>query len=175
MAFLHRFLKNSTSKFIKMPSDYLKPLSSIHNHGLTILQGPTALSPCLNLQPNPPPELNQEEQQIILDLLRKSYRPWHLDSPQFQQASEATDILLQTNGLPKLLEECGSQKLLEGSHGKAELREQSHWKRLGDPESDEVGLGEGLKIWADSVKKKRRKKMNKHKYKKLRKRLRRKT
>ncbi|GAB4860571.1 hypothetical protein Ancab_035731 [Ancistrocladus abbreviatus] len=31
------------------------------------------------------------------------------------------------------------------------------------------------KIWADSVKKKRKKKMNKHKYKKLRKRLRRKT
>ncbi|XP_068664879.1 uncharacterized protein [Aristolochia californica] len=30
-------------------------------------------------------------------------------------------------------------------------------------------------IWADSVKKKRKKKMNKHKYKKLRKRLRRKT
>ncbi|XP_039063321.1 uncharacterized protein LOC120208015 [Hibiscus syriacus] len=31
------------------------------------------------------------------------------------------------------------------------------------------------KLWADSVKKKRKKKMNKHKYKKLRKRLRRKT
>ncbi|GMJ05842.1 hypothetical protein like AT5G63150 [Hibiscus trionum] len=31
------------------------------------------------------------------------------------------------------------------------------------------------KVWADSVKKKRKKKMNKHKYKKLRKRLRRKT
>ncbi|KDO69423.1 hypothetical protein CISIN_1g035601mg, partial [Citrus sinensis] len=30
-------------------------------------------------------------------------------------------------------------------------------------------------VWADSVKKKRKKKMNKHKYKKLRKRLRRKT
>ncbi|KAK8617080.1 hypothetical protein V6N13_117048 [Hibiscus sabdariffa] len=35
---------------------------------------------------------------------------------------------------------------------------------------DEAG-----KVWADSVKKKRKKKMNKHKYKKLRKRLRRKT
>ncbi|KAK4712638.1 hypothetical protein R3W88_007151 [Solanum pinnatisectum] len=34
---------------------------------------------------------------------------------------------------------------------------------------------DSLKIWADSVKKKRKKKMNKHKLKKLRKRLRRKT
>ncbi|KAK8499905.1 hypothetical protein V6N13_123344 [Hibiscus sabdariffa] len=41
----------------------------------------------------------------------------------------------------------------------------------GNTESeDEAG-----KVWADSVKKKRKKKMNKHKYKKLRKRLRRKT
>lgn len=35
--------------------------------------------------------------------------------------------------------------------------------------------GNSLKIWADSVKKKRKKKMNKHKLKKLRKHLRRKT
>ncbi|XP_022736755.1 uncharacterized protein LOC111289743 [Durio zibethinus] len=34
---------------------------------------------------------------------------------------------------------------------------------------------DAVKVWADSVKKKRKKKMNKHKYKKLRKRLRRKT
>ncbi|XWS37180.1 hypothetical protein CRYUN_Cryun19dG0020700 [Craigia yunnanensis] len=39
-----------------------------------------------------------------------------------------------------------------------------------EAEDDDAG-----KVWADSVKKKRKKKMNKHKYKKLRKRLRRKT
>ncbi|GLU11369.1 hypothetical protein SLE2022_281220 [Rubroshorea leprosula] len=39
---------------------------------------------------------------------------------------------------------------------------------------DDVSGGSGT-IWADSVKKKRKKKMNKHKYNKLRKRLRRKT
>ncbi|XVF54595.1 hypothetical protein PTKIN_Ptkin05aG0194200 [Pterospermum kingtungense] len=39
-----------------------------------------------------------------------------------------------------------------------------------EAEDDDPG-----KVWADSVKKKRKKKMNKHKYKKLRKRLRRKT
>ncbi|KAF8408341.1 hypothetical protein HHK36_007490 [Tetracentron sinense] len=42
-------------------------------------------------------------------------------------------------------------------------------------EAEEVGIGDGQTIWADSVKKKRKKKMNKHKYKKLRKRLRRQT
>ncbi|KAL4348321.1 hypothetical protein GQ457_17G017890 [Hibiscus cannabinus] len=39
----------------------------------------------------------------------------------------------------------------------------------------ETGDDDAGKVWADSVKKKRKKKMNKHKYKKLRKRLRRKT
>ncbi|GKV37160.1 hypothetical protein SLEP1_g45219 [Rubroshorea leprosula] len=39
---------------------------------------------------------------------------------------------------------------------------------------DDVSGGSGT-IWADSVKKKRKNKMNKHKYNKLRKRLRRKT
>ncbi|XVF08794.1 hypothetical protein REPUB_Repub07fG0033700 [Reevesia pubescens] len=39
-----------------------------------------------------------------------------------------------------------------------------------EAEDDDTG-----KVWTDSVKKKRKKKMNKHKYKKLRKRLRRKT
>ncbi|KAJ0047857.1 hypothetical protein Pint_15594 [Pistacia integerrima] len=39
----------------------------------------------------------------------------------------------------------------------------------------EVETDDARTIWADSVKKKRKKKMNKHKYKKLRKRLRRKT
>ncbi|KAL4193224.1 hypothetical protein AMTRI_Chr06g175830 [Amborella trichopoda] len=38
-----------------------------------------------------------------------------------------------------------------------------------------IDSGEAGEVWADSVKKKRKKKMNKHKYKKLRKRLRRKT
>ncbi|MBA0805844.1 hypothetical protein Gohar_005333 [Gossypium harknessii] len=42
----------------------------------------------------------------------------------------------------------------------------------GKVETEDDNAGE---VWADSVKKKRKKKMNKHKYKKLRKRLRRKT
>ncbi|XP_019240036.1 PREDICTED: uncharacterized protein LOC109220034 [Nicotiana attenuata] len=42
-------------------------------------------------------------------------------------------------------------------------------------EVDDVIADESHKIWADSVKKKRKRKMNKHKLKKLRKRLRRKT
>ncbi|KAH1074665.1 hypothetical protein J1N35_026993 [Gossypium stocksii] len=42
----------------------------------------------------------------------------------------------------------------------------------GEVETEDDNAG---KVWADSVKKKRKKKMNKHKYKKLRKRLRRKT
>ncbi|KAI3799220.1 hypothetical protein L1987_34510 [Smallanthus sonchifolius] len=43
------------------------------------------------------------------------------------------------------------------------------------PEEDTVRGDDERAIWADSVKKKRKKKMNKHKLKKLRKRLRRKT
>ncbi|KAK1410077.1 hypothetical protein QVD17_36610 [Tagetes erecta] len=43
------------------------------------------------------------------------------------------------------------------------------------PEDDIVSGDDEMGIWADSVKKKRKKKMNKHKLKKLRKRLRRKT
>ncbi|KAL9265064.1 hypothetical protein AKJ16_DCAP11601 [Drosera capensis] len=46
--------------------------------------------------------------------------------------------------------------------------------RFGVKVVEGVGSDEGM-IWADSVKKKRKKKMNKHKYRKLRKRLRRKT
>lgn len=42
-------------------------------------------------------------------------------------------------------------------------------------EEDNIVADESHKIWADSVKKKRKRKMNKHKLKKLRKRLRRKT
>ncbi|KAK8994024.1 hypothetical protein V6N11_008232 [Hibiscus sabdariffa] len=44
-----------------------------------------------------------------------------------------------------------------------------------EEEAAETEDGDAGKVWADSVKKKRKKKMNKHKYKKLRKRLRRKT
>ncbi|CAN6203805.1 unnamed protein product [Urochloa humidicola] len=48
-----------------------------------------------------------------------------------------------------------------------------------DPISDgpaaEEGGGEAAEVWADSVKKKRKRKMNKHKLRKLRKRLRRQT
>ncbi|OIW06429.1 hypothetical protein TanjilG_05200 [Lupinus angustifolius] len=43
------------------------------------------------------------------------------------------------------------------------------------PEVKEEGLEDSRTIWADSVKKKRKKKMNKHKYQKLRKRMRRQT
>ncbi|PIA51516.1 hypothetical protein AQUCO_01100398v1 [Aquilegia coerulea] len=48
--------------------------------------------------------------------------------------------------------------------------------QLDEVEGGNVEVGDdSKKIWADSVKKKRKKKMNKHKLKKLRKRLRRKT
>ena len=39
-------------------------------------------------------------------------------------------------------------------------------------EANDAALDDSRKMWADSVKKKRKKKMNKHKYKKLRKRMR---
>ncbi|PON46464.1 hypothetical protein TorRG33x02_325960 [Trema orientale] len=42
-------------------------------------------------------------------------------------------------------------------------------------EAGDVSMDDSTKVWADSVKKKRKKKMNKHKYQKLRKRLRRQT
>lgn len=42
-------------------------------------------------------------------------------------------------------------------------------------EKEDMETDDATTVWADSVKKKRKKKMNKHKYKKLRKRLRRKT
>ncbi|XP_061374034.1 uncharacterized protein LOC133316311 [Gastrolobium bilobum] len=41
------------------------------------------------------------------------------------------------------------------------------------PEVEDPGLEDSRTVWADSVKKKRKKKMNKHKYQKLRKRMRR--
>ena len=45
-----------------------------------------------------------------------------------------------------------------------------------DPsEAEEAALDDSRTVWADSVKKKRKKKMNKHKYQKLRRRLRRQT
>lgn len=46
--------------------------------------------------------------------------------------------------------------------------------QLGVRESEEVESDDARTVWADSVKKKRKRKMNKHKYKKLRKKLRRK-
>lgn len=48
-------------------------------------------------------------------------------------------------------------------------------KVIGAEKEVEADADDARTIWADSVKKKRKKKMNKHKYKKLRKRLRRKT
>ncbi|CAB4275351.1 unnamed protein product [Prunus armeniaca] len=42
-------------------------------------------------------------------------------------------------------------------------------------EAEEVEFDDSRKVWADSVKKKRKRKMNKHKYRKLRKRLQRQT
>lgn len=42
-------------------------------------------------------------------------------------------------------------------------------------EAEDVLLDDSTELWADSVKKKRKRRMNKHKYKKLRKRLRRQT
>ncbi|KAG2641887.1 tyrosine-protein phosphatase non-receptor type 23-like [Panicum virgatum] len=46
---------------------------------------------------------------------------------------------------------------------------------IGDAPAVEEGRGEAAEVWADSVKKKRKRKMNKHKLRKLRKRLRRQT
>ena len=46
---------------------------------------------------------------------------------------------------------------------------------IGDAPAAEEGRGEAAEVWADSVKKKRKRKMNKHKLRKLRKRLRRQT
>ncbi|XP_025828641.1 uncharacterized protein LOC112903612, partial [Panicum hallii] len=46
---------------------------------------------------------------------------------------------------------------------------------IGDAPPVEEGGGEAAEVWADSVKKKRKRKMNKHKLRKLRKRLRRQT
>lgn len=43
------------------------------------------------------------------------------------------------------------------------------------PEVEDSGFEDSGTLWADSVKKKRKKKMNKHKYQKLRKRMRRQT
>ena len=51
----------------------------------------------------------------------------------------------------------------------------SGFDQLKVDETEEVESDDARTIWADSVKKKRKKKMNKHKYKKLRKRLRRQT
>lgn len=51
-----------------------------------------------------------------------------------------------------------------------------HLDPVSEGGQDALGFGDGdLTVWADSVKKKRKKKMNKHKYRKLRKRLRRQT
>lgn len=47
--------------------------------------------------------------------------------------------------------------------------------RFGEVEEGVDGEGGGAEVWADSVKKKRKRKMNKHKLRKLRKRLRRQT
>ncbi|CAN6223230.1 unnamed protein product [Urochloa humidicola] len=46
---------------------------------------------------------------------------------------------------------------------------------IADSPAIEEGGGEAAEVWADSVKKKRKRKMNKHKLRKLRKRLRRQT
>ncbi|PKU87884.1 uncharacterized protein LOC110107218 [Dendrobium catenatum] len=48
-------------------------------------------------------------------------------------------------------------------------------KKKSDAESDYASESDYRTVWADSVKKKRKRKMNKHKYRKLKKRLRRQT
>nr|ADE76681.1 unknown [Picea sitchensis] len=156
MAVLHRFLRNSTSKCLKSSSYYIsKPFSSLHAHGQRPADSQPLFTPWLAKSLNP-------QQHGILDLLKKSQRP-----PRFVPGAEISPNRGVPEGFPQLLEEHGIQRHLEEKPTKLsypELREDS---RSHDEE-------ERLKIWADSVKKKRRKKMNKHKYKKLRKRLRRK-
>jgi len=159
MAVLHRFLRSSSSKCLKNSSYYIvKPFSSLHAHGQRPPDSQALFTPWLAPSLNP-------QQHGILDLLKKSQL-----SPRFVPAAEILPIYCVPERFPQLLEEYGIQRHLEEEPTKR--RGHSDPELLEDSQSnDEV---ETLKIWADSVKKKRRKKMNKHKYKKLRKRLRRK-
>lgn len=50
----------------------------------------------------------------------------------------------------------------------------TEFENFGEAETRDIEFDDAGKLWADSVKKKRKRKMNKHKYQKLRKRLRRK-
>lgn len=160
MAVLHRILRDSTSRCLKNYSYYIsRPLSSLHAHGQRPADSQPLFTPWLAQALDP-------QHHGILDLLKKSQ-----SSLRFIPAAELSPNRGVPEGFPQLLEEYGIQRHLEeeptklGEHSDPELVEDS---RSNDEE-------ERLKIWADSVKKKRRKKMNKHKYKKLRKRLRKKT
>lgn len=158
MAVLHRFLRSSTSKSLKVSSYYIiKPFSSLHAHGQRPADSQPLFTPCLAQSLNP-------QQHGILDLLKNSERP-----PHFVHGAEISRNRSVPESFPQLLEECGIRSHLEE---KPTNREHFNPEILEDSRSNDEE--ERLKIWADSVKKKRRKKMNKHKYKKLRKRLRRK-
>ncbi|GLJ07676.1 hypothetical protein SUGI_0072300 [Cryptomeria japonica] len=160
MALLRRFLKNTKVICLK-PSYSLKSLSTLHTHGSISPQSSNRIPPWLLN----PPEVNSNPQVGILDLLRK-YQAFGLCDPVVGYPSQQYG---KEAGLSKHLEQCrASQKLREGS-------ESAVAKCFVSTFLEGSGTEEGMKIWADSVKKKRRKKMNKHKYKKLRKRLRRKS
>jgi len=158
MAVLHRSLRSSTSKSLKVSSYYIiKPFSSLHAHGQRPDDSQPLFTPWLAQSLNP-------QQHGILDLLKKSERP-----PHFVPGAEISRNRGAPESFRQLLEECGIRSHLEE---KRTNRERFDPEILEDSRSNDEE--ERLKIWADSVKKKRRKKMNKHKYKKLRKRLRRK-
>lgn len=158
MAVLHRSLRSSTSKSLKVSSYYIiKPFSSLHAHGQRPDDSQPLFTPWLAQSLNP-------QQHGILDLLKKSERP-----PHFVPGAEISRNRGAPESFRQLLEECGIRSHLEE---KRTNRERLDPEILEDSRSNDEE--ERLKIWADSVKKKRRKKMNKHKYKKLRKRLRRK-
>lgn len=158
MAVLHRYLRRSASKSLKVSSYYIiKPFSSLHAHGQRPADSQPLFDPWLEQSLNP-------QQHGILDLLKKSQRP-----PHFVHGAEISRNRGVPESFPQLLEEYDIRSHLEE---KPTNREHSDRETLEDSRSNDEE--ERLKIWADSVKKKRRKKMNKHKYKKLRKRLRRK-
>lgn len=155
MAVLHRILRNATSKCLKNSSYYIiKPFSSLHAHGPADSQ--PLFTPWLAQSLNP-------QDHGILDILKESQSPLRFIPEAANRGAP--------EGFPQLLEEYGIQRHLEQELTK--IREHSDPELLEDSRSNDGE--ERLKIWADSVKKKRRKKMNKHKYKKLRKRLRKKT
>ncbi|KAK7266837.1 hypothetical protein RIF29_19494 [Crotalaria pallida] len=107
-----------------------------------------------SLHPSPPPNpLNP-----IIHLHRESHQP---TPPPSSTSSEISDHF--TVIFPSFPFGFASKPIFESGFCTPEVAE------------EEAGLEDSRTIWADSVKKKRKRKMNKHKYQKLRKRMRRQT